>query len=46
MQDVITYLRRVGDTNIVRRFLDGKYDEINNDARFNAAKRLQLKQII
>jgi hypothetical protein len=45
-QDIITFLKRVWDTNIVRRFLDAKYDEVNRDTRFDARKRLQLKQII
>jgi hypothetical protein len=45
-QDIITFLKRVGDTNIVRKFLDAKYDQINGDSRFDARKRVQLKQMI
>ncbi|EKE29493.1 MAG: hypothetical protein ACD_2C00162G0003 [uncultured bacterium (gcode 4)] len=46
VQNVIEYLRRIRDPRIATRFLDMEFDLVNRDWRFDARKRLMLKQII
>ncbi|EKE27231.1 MAG: hypothetical protein ACD_3C00238G0004 [uncultured bacterium (gcode 4)] len=46
IQDIMTYLWKIWDVNIINRFLDREYELVNRDWRFDAGKRLQLKQII